>query len=247
MVIYAFLFSALCFVLSCLGASIVFFFKKNSKKVDIFLHSFAAGVMIASGIFSLIIPAIDYCKELGLIDYIVLPTCFIIAMIMLYFLDLFSKEEAGKINKKILSIGIMLHNIPEGMCIGFAFASAMYLGTQNAFMSAIMIAVGIGIQNIPEGSAVSFPLYSSGISKKKSFFISALVAIVEIPSALIAFAVGSNLISILPFMLAFSGATMIAVACADLMPESVSINKRWSIVFLFLGFVVMMFLDLALG
>ena len=246
--LYAFLFSGLCLVLTCIGGAVVFFVKKSNQKVNAFLHSFASGVMIASGVFSLIIPSIEYCIELNMRDYIVLPICFALAGTMIFCLEFFSNDEGeDTINKKMLTFGIMLHNIPEGMCVGFAFASASILGTTSAFMSAVMIAIGIGIQNIPEGSAVSFPLYSSGTSKAKSFFTSMWVGFVEVPSAIIACLVGSWLSTILPFMLAFSGATMIAVACIDLMPEAVKISKKWALVCMFIGFILMMLLDLALG
>lgn len=243
-----FLFSSLCFFLTCLGGAVVFFMNKTSDKLNVFLHAFASGVMIASGIFSLLIPAIDYCEDLNIKDYIVLPICFLLALAMFFLLEIFSKgTQANNINKKMLTIGIMLHNIPEGMCIGFAFATASVLGGHSAFISAIMIAIGIGIQNIPEGTAVSFPLYSTGASKTKAFFKSAIVGVVEVPAAIIAYLVGTKLMMLLPFMLAFSSAIMIGVACVDLMPEAVKTSKVWSISCMFAGFILMMFLDLALG
>lgn len=242
------LFSLICFFLTCLGGSIVFFCRNNNEKIYVFLNSFASGVMIASSIFSLIVPAIDYCSQLNISDYIVLPLCFLLASVIILLLEFFTKEEIGvRINKKMLTLGVMLHNIPEGMCVGLAFASAGILGGTTTFASAVMIAIGIGVQNIPEGSAVSFPIYSMGATKKHAFLISSGVGFVEIPSALIAFLVGKTMTTILPFMLAFSGAIMIAVACLDLMPEAVKANKRWSIVCMFIGFILMMTLDLALG
>lgn len=246
--IYAFLFSFLCFLLCSLGAGIVFFIKKSNNAVDAFLHSFASGVMIASSIFSLLIPAITYCEEVSLKDYIVLPLCFILSGIMIIILDqMTNKSERGAINKPMLITSIALHNIPEGMSVGFAFALASILGTDASFVSAVMIALGIGIQNIPEGSAVSFPLYSNGESKLKSFLISAGAGFLEVPSAVIAYIIGLNLISVLPFMLAFSAATMIIVATSDLMPEAVSKNKKTAVISMLVGFIFMMILDLALG
>lgn len=147
----------------------------------------------------------------------------------------------------MLITGIALHNIPEGMCIGFAFASASILGNSASFMSAIMIAIGIGIQNIPEGSAVSFPLYSSGESKFKAFITSTWIGFLEVPAAIIAYLIGLNLVMILPFMLTFSAATMITVACSDLMPEAISNSKKCATISLIIGFILMMLLDLALG
>ena len=246
--LYAILFSTLCFCLSAIGASIVFFMKKGSKNLECFLHAFASGVMMASGIFSLIIPAIEYSVSLNMPTYIILPACFLFAGIISFSLEVFNNQKNGEqFNRHMLVMGIGLHNIPEGMCVGFAFASASILGTQAAFLSAVMIAVGIGIQNIPEGSAVSFPLYSSGLSKSKSFVIALLTGLIEVPSAIIAYLIGLKYVSILPYALAFSAGTMMAVAMTDLMPEAVKRSKKWSIISLFLGFIIMMVLDLALG
>ena len=245
--LYASLFSTLCFLLSSLGASMVFFIRNISSKTQAFLHAFSSGVMIASSIFSLLIPAIEYCKELSLKDYIILPLSFVFAYLVLIVLDLLNKENNNtKINTKLVSLGMCLHNIPEGMCVGFAFASASILGTQSAFVSAVMIALGIGIQNIPEGMSVAFPKVCSGCSRLKSFFTGLLMAVVEIPAGIIAYLIGLEFIFILPYMLAFSSAIMIFVSCLDLMPEAVHNNKKIALLSLFLGFILMMTLDLAL-
>ncbi len=246
--LYTFIFSFVGFVLCCFGASVVFFLKTDNNKTDAFLHSFASGVMIASSIFSLIIPAVDYCNDLNLKDYIILPLCFIFACIVFLFLDYLNKENSKcEINKKMLVVGVALHNIPEGMSIGFAFASVCVAGAGASIMPAIMIALGIGIQNIPEGSAVSFPLYSSGVSKKNAFWISALAGFLEVPSAIIAYLIGTNIIGILPFMLTFSGASMIIVATVDLMPEATAKSKKIALFSMIMGFTLMMLLDLSLG
>ncbi len=244
--IYALIFSTMCFVLTSLGASTIFVIKNLNNKLESFLHSFSAGVMVASSIFSLIIPAITYSENLNIKSYIVLPVCFVIACLSVLLLELKNKSNSN-INVFSLNLGIALHNIPEGMCVGFAFASASILGGSNALMQAIMIAVGIGIQNFPEGSSVAFPMYSLGYSKPKSFLLSALVGFVEIPAAVISYLIGLNYLVLLPFMLSFSAAIMISVSVCDLMPEAISKNKKMAHLSFFLGFVLMMVLDLALG
>ena len=245
--IYASLFSTLCFLLSSFGASMVFFIRKASNKTNAFLHAFSSGVMIASSIFSLLIPAIEYCTELNLKDYFILPISFLLGYFVIVVLDKLNKESgSGKINTRLVSLGMCLHNIPEGMCVGFAFASASVLGTRVAFVSAVMIAVGIGIQNIPEGMSVAFPKVCGGSSKLKAFLTGSLMAIVEIPSAIIAYLIGLEFLFILPYMLAFSASIMIFVSCLDLMPEAVHNNKKIALFSLFIGFVLMMLLDLAL-
>lgn len=246
--IYVFLFSLVCFCLSCFGASIVFFVKRGGALIDAFLHAFASGVMIASGIFSLIIPAITYCEQLEVFDYIILPICFVSAGILYYVMEkITNKNKTDNINIKMLKTGIALHNIPEGICVGISFAQASVMQTDASFLSAILIAIGIGIQNIPEGSSVSFPLYSLGYSKKKSFFSSVMVAFVEVPFAIIAYFMGLNFVAILPYMLSFAAAAMISTACLDLMPEAVSKNRKWAMISFFIGFIIMMTFDLALG
>lgn len=212
------------------------------------MHAFAGGVMVASSVFSLIIPAIEYCEELSLKAYIVLPVCFMLAYVAIKLLELKSnKNQNSNINIFTLNLGIALHNIPEGMCVGFAFASASILGTEVAFMQAVMIAVGIGIQNFPEGSSVAFPLFSIGYKKSKAFLISVLVGFIEVPAGVIAYLIGLNYVFLLPYMLTFSAGIMICVAVCDLMPESVSKNKKLAQISFFVGFVFMMLLDLALG
>ncbi len=246
--IYAFIFSFMCFLLTTIGASTIFFIKSLNKKVEAFLHSFAAGVMISSSIFSLIIPAIDYCVELKICSYIILPICFLLAYFAIFLLEIKNNSDATpKINVFTLNIGIALHNIPEGMCVGFAFASASIFGQSSAFLQAVMIAVGIGVQNLPEGSSVAFPLYSSGYSKTKSFLISMLVGFIEVPAGVIAYIIGLKYVFLLPYMLTFSAGIMMSVAICDLMPEAITKNKKLAHFSFFLGFVIMMLLDLALG
>jgi len=244
--LYSILLSGLCFLLTSIGASLVFFIKKENSTCQAILYGFAGGVMLASSIFSLIIPAIDYCDEMNLKTYIIFFVCFLFAVLILYFF--FGKNNSSAdLNIKSLVSGIALHNIPEGMCVGFAFASYSYALTNSALISAVMIAVGIGVQNIPEGSSVSFPLYSKGYSKKKAFLTSVMVGFVEIPSAIIAYLIGLKYMVILPYMLAFSAAMMIMVACCDLLPEAVNTNKKWAFLSFVFGFILMMELDIALG
>lgn len=245
--LYVLIFSFMCFLLSTLGASTIFLVKNHNEKLETFLHSFASGVMVSSSIFSLIIPAKQYCEELNLKSWIILPICFILSYLIIFFIDLKTNKSGSNINIYTLNLGIALHNVPEGMCVGFAFACANLFCNSSALASAIMIAVGIGIQNIPEGSSVAYPLYSMGKTKTKSFLVSVLVAFVEVPSAIIAYLIGLNYIILLPYMLAFSASIMLSVAICDLMPEAVPKNKRLAHLFFFVGFILMTLLDLALG
>lgn len=241
------LFAIISFLFALLGASIIFFIKKDSIKIITFLNSFSSGIMIASAIFSLIFSAMEYCDELMLKTYIVLPICFAVAVIIFFLLDKISSSNGSKINTKLLMLGVGLHNIPEGLSIGFAFASSMALGTKSAYLSAIMVAIGIALQNIPEGSSISFPVYANGKSKIRAFMSSFIVAFVEIPFAILAFCLGVQFIFLLPFMLAFAAAIMIFVAACELMPDAISASKKISIISFFSGFILMMTLALILG
>lgn len=245
--IYSLLFSFLSFALCCLGALLIFFVKKSNDKLEAFLHAFAGGVMVASSIFSLILPASEYCVSLNLKEYLILPICFALAFLAMFLLNLKSGQVGDKINIKTFNLGMTLHNIPEGMCIGFAFASAMHLGTHAAFMSAVMIALGIGIQNIPEGSSVAFPLYSLGYSKKKAFFTALIVGCVEVPACIIAYFLGLEFMFLLPYMLTFAAGLMLVVAVCELIPEAISKNKKIAILSFCIGFLLMTTLDVALG
>lgn len=242
--LYSALFATICFLLTCLGASMVFFVKRIGIKFGAFLYSFSAGIMISSAIFSLIVPSIEYCTELNIKAYIVLPICFVLAYIIYAVIDKFTISE-GNINVKSVAIGMALHNIPEGMCIGFAFASASLLPNMS-LTSAMMIAVGIGIQNIPEGGSLALPLRAEGRGKFESFIISAIVGLVEVPASILACTLGLKYLHILPYMLAFAAAIMIYVACLELMPNASKNNSKMALFGLFFGMTLMMILDLAL-
>ncbi|MBQ7884738.1 MAG: ZIP family metal transporter [Clostridia bacterium] len=244
---YSLLFSFIAFALCCLGASLIFFVKNSNAKVEAFLHAFAGGVMVASSVFSLILPASEYCTELALKDYIILPICFLCAFGVVFLLNLKGSSKNGQINVTSFNLGMALHNIPEGMCIGFSVASAVHFGTHSALVSAIIIALGIGIQNIPEGSSVAFPLYSLGYSRKKSFATALLIGLVEVPAGIIAYLLGLNFIFLMPYMLCFAAGIMLVVAVCELMPEALAKNKRVAILSFCIGFLLMMTLDVALG
>ena len=146
--------------------------------------------------------------------------------------------------------------VTKGCTIGFGIGIAILyceycrvveaMNHRFLFSLAVMIAVGIGIQNIPEGSSVAFPLYSMGYSKTKSFLTSTIVGFLEVPAGIIAYLIGLNYVFILPYMLSFSAGIMLSVAICDLMPEAIDKDKKLSNIFFFVGFILMMLLDLML-
>lgn len=170
--------------LTLIGSSFVFFGRKPNRKLFDCALGFAGGVMISASFFSLIIPAIEYSKNLNFPIWFPVSSGIILGCFFLYFLDKLiphlhpnsSIEQKEGIKKKLplhflLVLAITLHNIPEGFAIGVSFGRLTYEFQSSYFISAVSLALGIGLQNLPEGFAVSLPLYTVGIGKCKSFFM----------------------------------------------------------------------------
>ena len=238
------------YLVTALGASIVFFFKKISKNIMDAMLGFAAGVMTSASYFSLLAPAIDSSSTLGLIPWLIVFIGFFSGGLLLYVADIIFGKILGKKNKRILMLisSITIHNIPEGLAVGIAFGSIFY-GIEGATtLSAIMLAIGIGLQNFPEGSAVSIPLLREGMNRKKAFFYGQLSAIVEPIFGVVGAILVLKVRILLPFFLAFAAGAMIYVVVSELIPESQSNEKKnLMAIFTIIGFSIMMILDVALG
>lgn len=238
------------YLVTLLGASIVFFFKKISKNVMDAMLGFAAGVMIAASYFSLLAPAIDTSSELNLNPWLITSIGFLSGGLLLFLADKIFNKFLGKKNKRILMLisSITIHNIPEGMAVGIAFGSTYYGINGATTISALMLALGIGLQNFPEGSAVSIPLLREGMSRKKAFFYGQLSAIVEPIFGVIGAILVLKMQLLLPFFLSFAAGAMIYVVISELIPESQANEKKELMaIFTIIGFIVMMILDVALG
>ena len=243
------------FSITTLGSALVFIFKKVNKNVLDAMLGVSAGVMISASFFSLLNPAIILANNLNMISWLVLLIGFTLGGILLYITGLVFDRKLSKKTKKLnlkrcimLFISITIHNIPEGMAIGVAFASTLFNIEGATIEAAIILAIGIGIQNFPEGSAVSLPLRREGISRFKSFIFGSLSGIVEIFAGLLGAILVLKIRSLLPFLLAFAAGAMIYVVVEELIPESQT-NKNKDIMTLFtlIGFSIMMILDIALG
>lgn len=238
------------YLVTAIGASIVFFFKKISKNIMDAMLGFAAGVMTAASYFSLLAPAIDTSGSLGLTPWLTVFIGFFAGGLFLFIADIIFNKILGKKNKRILMLisSITIHNIPEGLAVGIAFGSIFY-GIEGATtLSAIMLAIGIGLQNFPEGSAVSIPLLREGMSRKKAFFFGQLSAIVEPIFGIIGAILVLKIRILLPFFLSFAAGAMIYVIVSELIPESQSNEKKnLMAIFTIIGFSIMMILDVALG
>ena len=238
------------YLLTALGASIVFFFKNISKNIMDAMLGFAAGVMTAASFFSLLSPAIEHCEELNLTAWLVISIGFFSGGMLLFISDKIFNKLLSKKNKRILMLvsSITIHNIPEGLAVGIAFGSVYYSLTGATTLSALMLAIGIGLQNFPEGSAVSIPLRRDGMSRSKAFFYGQLSAIVEPIFGVLGAILVLKVRTLLPFFLSFAAGAMIYVVVSELIPESQS-NKKKEImaIFTIIGFSIMMILDVALG
>jgi ZIP family zinc transporter len=248
-VLAAFLAGVCTFAITALGSACIFLFKRINKDAMNTLLSISAGIMLSSSFFSLINPAIENSEKLNIAPWLVCSLGIICGCLFLFLCDKFytqKSKNSKKINNLILSITI--HNIPEGMAIGVAFGAAKYGLGDATMVSAVMLALGIGIQNFPEGSAISFPLYKEGYSKFKAFLIGALSAIVEPISAVIGALIVVKVGIILPILLSFAGGAMLYVTVVELIPESMASEKKELMaLYLVIGFIIMMMLDVALG
>ncbi|WP_321289307.1 ZIP family metal transporter [uncultured Sunxiuqinia sp.] len=248
-------------LVTALGAAMVFFFKKINRKVLDGMLGFAAGVMIAASFWSLLAPAIELAEETTNSPWIPAVIGFLSGGAFLWLADQylphlhlgFPKEEAEGIptswrRSVLLVMAITLHNIPEGLAVGVAFGAVAAGIPAASLAGAIALAIGIGIQNFPEGAAVSVPLRREGMSRTKSFMYGQASGLVEPIAGVIGAAAVLLMRPILPYALSFAAGAMIYVVVEELIPES-QLEKNTDIATIgaMLGFAVMMTLDVALG
>jgi ZIP family zinc transporter len=259
-ILYVLMGTGFTFLATVLGASMVFFLKNDIKKNThrLFL-GFAAGVMIAAAVWSLLIPAIDMAKQIGQNPLISVIIGFILGGAFLMLLDVFTPHLHIKSNKTEgipsnfkrttkLVLAIALHNIPEGMSVGLAFSLAAQNTSSTAFATALALAFGMALQNFPEGAAVSLPLKKEGFSSKKAFNLGVLTGIIEPVFGLITVFVAGSIASTMPWLLSFAAGAMIYVVVEELIPEA-SLGEHSNIgpIGVMSGFLIMMILDIALG
>ena len=246
------------FIGTTIGSAMVFLMKKEiNRKVEKFLLGFAAGVMVAASVWSLLMPSIEMAEEQGVIAWLPASVGFIIGILFLMWIDYITRkikekkpEEMQNRAKKntMMYLAVTLHNIPEGMAVGVAIAGAL-LGNAGITMSgAIALALGIGIQNFPEGAIISMPLKNEGMSKLKAFWYGTLSGIVEPFASVITIALTNLVVPILPYFLSFAAGAMIYVVVEELIPQAQQ-GKHTEIgtIGVSIGFIIMMILDVALG
>lgn len=248
------------FLGTTLGAMCVFFIRKKlGDLVQRALAGFAAGVMVAASIWSLLIPAIEQSKEMGSFSFLPAFIGFWIGILFLFALDhliphlhVGSNQAEGPKSKlgrtTMMVLAVTLHNIPEGMAVGVMYAGFLAGSTQITAASALALSIGIAIQNFPEGAIISMPLRAEGENKGKAFLGGVLSGIVEPIGAILTILLSQLIIPALPYLLSFAAGAMLYVVVEELIPE-MSQGKHSNIgtIFFALGFSIMMVLDVALG
>lgn len=248
------------FLGTSLGSACVFFMKNTLKEqVQRALTGFAAGVMVAASIWSLLIPAIEQSKQMGKWSFLPAAIGFWIGTLFLLLLDhmiphLHQNSEiaegpTSRLSKTTMMIlAVTLHNIPEGMAVGVVYAGYLLGNSEITVAGAMALSLGIAIQNFPEGAIISLPLRAEGMKKSKAFIGGVLSGIVEPIGAVFTILMANQVIPTLPYLLSFAAGAMLYVVVEELIPEmSEGAHSDIGTLFFAFGFSVMMILDVALG
>ena len=242
------------------GSAAVFLTRdKVSERVQNALLGFAAGVMVAASVWSLIMPAIDLSEHLGKWNWMPPAVGILLGMLFLLALDSLvphmhptgtsAEGPRTKLGRRsMLMLAVTLHNIPEGMAVGAVIAGAMQGNAGITIASAMALAVGMAIQNLPEGAIISLPMRADGSSRRRAFGYGALSGIVEPISAALMILLFEQISPVLPYLLAFSAGAMLYVVVEELVPETQrGEHSNIGTVAFAIGFIIMMILDVALG
>ena len=251
---------SLIFLMSVVGSAAVFLFKKDiGAKTNTMFLGFASGIMIAASVWSLLLPALDGAAE-SYKGWSFVPVLvgFLLGGVFLVLLDKViphfhtgtNEDEGPKTNLKKsikMFLAVTIHNIPEGLAVGFAFGAAASIGGDGALYAALALAIGISAQNLPESAAVALSLFGSLKNRKKAFVYSTLGGAVEPVFAALGYYLASSIILLQPWLLAFAAGAMIFVVAEDLLPDA-KLSEfphvgTWGVM---AGFAVMMLLDVML-
>ncbi len=248
------------FIGTTIGSACVFLLKDQmGHRTERIFTGFAAGVMVAASIWSLLIPALEQSEDMGNLSFIPAAAGFALGVAFLLLLDALiphihqstGEEEGIKSslsNTAKLLLAVTIHNIPEGIAVGVVFAGVISGNTQISFSGALALALGIAIQNFPEGAIISMPLKSKGIRKGRAFLYGSLSGAVEPAAAILTIALSNIMIPILPYLLGFAAGAMMYVVVEELVPEmSQGEHSNIGVIAFSVGFLIMMILDVALG
>lgn len=244
------------------GASCVVFMRADSgmnRKVQKALTGFAAGIMVAASVWSLLLPSMEMTDSEGFMKVFPALVGFFLGMLFLLALDTFTPHQHPAANdsegpKSRLSrtaklvLAVTLHNIPEGMAVGVSLAAALEHNAYISMAGALALAIGIAIQNFPEGAIVSMPLRSAGNSRAKSFVYGTMSGAVEPVAAVVTMLLASVVIPVLPYLLAFAAGAMLYVVVEELIPETQEgDHSNFGTLGFAIGFALMMVLDVVLS
>lgn len=241
------------------SACVLFMKNRLNPLVQRALTGFAAGVMVAASIWSLLIPAMEQSESMGKLSFLPAAAGFWFGILFLLLLDRTvphlhmnsSKAEGPKssLQKQVLLVlAVTLHNLPEGMAVGVVYAGWLAGDAGITAMGALALSLGIAIQNFPEGAIISMPLRAEGVSKGKAFLYGTLSGAVEPVGAALTILAAGFVVPLLPYLLSFAAGAMVYVVVEELIPEmSEGKHSNVGTVLFAAGFTVMMALDVALG
>lgn len=248
------------FLGTSLGAACVFFMKKSlGEGVQRALTGFAAGVMVAASVWSLLLPAIEQASGMGRWSFVPAAAGFWVGVAFLLALDHIiphlhrnSRQVEGPQSRlsrtTMMVLAVTLHNIPEGMAVGVVYAGYLSGDTQITAAGALALSLGIAIQNFPEGAIISLPLRAEGMKKGRAFRDGVLSGVVEPIGAVLTVLAARMVVPALPYLLSFAAGAILYVVVEELIPEmSQGDHSNIGTVFFAVGFGVMMMLDVALG
>ncbi|WP_028517677.1 ZIP family metal transporter [Ruminococcus flavefaciens] len=248
------------FIGTAAGSACVFFMKHSlSKQIQRALTGFAAGVMTAASIWSLIIPAMDMSDDKGKLAFIPAVIGFWCGILFLLLLDTviphlhMNAEKAEGVQSSLarttmMVLAVTLHNIPEGMAVGIVYAGFLSGSAEMSAGDAFALALGIAIQNFPEGAIISMPLYAEGKTKSKAFAGGVSSGVVEPIGAALTILFAGLFLPAMPYLLSFAAGAMIYVVVEEMIPEmSEGEHSNIGVILFSVGFTLMMILDVALG
>ena len=248
------------FLMTALGAALVFFFRREmSENVQRVFLGFAAGVMIAASVWSLLIPAMEEAEAMGLPGALPAAGGLILGVAFLMVLDglmphlhVGAKAPEGRPSSwkrtTLLVLAVTMHNIPEGMAVALSFSVAAADPAEGAFAGAVALALGMALQNFPEGAAVSLPLKAQGVGAGKAFACGALSGVVEPVFGLLTVLIAGRVLAVMPWLLTFAAGAMLYVVVEELIPEArLGEHSNAGTLSVLAGFLTMMMLDVLLG
>ena len=248
------------FLGTVIGSAFVYFMKgEMNRTLQRSLTGFAAGVMVAASIWSLIIPAMEQSEHMGKLAFLPAFIGVWVGFLFLFLLDQFIPHlhlnsecpegvscNLGK--STMLVIAVALHNLPEGMAVGVVVAGWLAGSETISVAAALALSIGIALQNLPEGAIISMPLKSNGTGTHKAFGYGAMSGAVEPLGAIVTILLANWILPLLPYMLAFAAGAMLYVVVEELIPEmSEGEHSNIGTLFFAVGFTLMMMLDVALG